>query len=121
MPWGWVVSTEFQFFIVGLLLIYVYFKNSKVGLGLICLLLVGSIVATIIISASNNYLAGNFVLPNPNTFYNDFFIKPWIRICTYLIGMLVGILYNNFKNGKRISKNNVVSKFNRETNIFPFF
>lgn len=80
-------------------MLYVYFKNSKVGLGLICLLLIGSIVATIVISSSNNYHAGNFILSNPNTFYNDFFIKPWIRICTYLIGMLAGILYNNFKNG----------------------
>jgi len=63
--------------------------------------LIGSIAATIVISSSSNYLAGNFILSNPDTFYNDFFIKPWIRICTYLIGMLAGILYNNFKNGKK--------------------
>lgn len=70
-------------------------------MGIIAVFFVVSSVLSIVIANSNNFLAVYFTLYNPDNFYNGYFIKPYIRIATYLLGMLAGIMYKSYKSGKK--------------------
>lgn len=80
-------------------LLYVYYKNCNLGLFLMCSIIIGSSIASFVISSRDGYVADYFTLTNPPTFYNDFFIKPWVRISTYVLGVCAGVFYTNFKKG----------------------
>ncbi|EAS05424.2 acyltransferase family protein (macronuclear) [Tetrahymena thermophila SB210] len=97
--WGFVISNEIQFFIVGLILLYIYSMNSKIGIGMILSFFIGSQVAATVIASNNDYKADYFTLTNPDTFYNDFHIKPWVRMGPYFLGVLAGIYYRSYKTG----------------------
>lgn len=101
--WGWVVASEVQFCLVGVILLYVYFyKSQKVGKILIISLFLLSTLASIWIANSNDYNAAYFTANNPSDFYNNFFMRPYIRIATFLLGMLAGLLRRNFKEGRQV-------------------
>lgn len=76
-----------------------YNKNHLLGLGLIISFFITSSILSIVIANSNDFSAVYFTLNNPNNFYNGYFIKPYIRISTFLLGMLAGIMYRSFKSG----------------------
>lgn len=111
--WGWVIASEVQFCLVGVILLYVYFyKSQKVGKILIITLFLLSTLASIMIANSNNYNAAYFTANNPSDFYNSFFMRPYIRIATFLLGMLAGLLRRNFKEGEpsTMSLSNTIGK-----------
>ncbi|KAL4461156.1 hypothetical protein ABPG72_015800 [Tetrahymena utriculariae] len=97
--WGFVISNEIQFFVVGLIILYIYSLNSKIGIGMILSFIIGSQVAATVIASNNDYKADYFTLTNPDTFYNDFHIKPWVRMGPYFLGVLAGIYYRSYKLG----------------------
>ena len=80
----------------------IYVKSPKIGVVLISLLLAGSVLAAYFISWDKDY---HLNIPSytgsPMPDYQDhFYYKPWIRISPYLMGMLYGIMYRNYKLGK---------------------
>jgi len=83
-------------------LLLLYVKNEKYGSMLIYLMLAGSLIAAYAICWKEDFHAiipskKNFEM-NPN-FMFDFYVMPYIRISAYLLGLIYGIQFRNFKNG----------------------
>jgi len=89
MPWTWYLANDFQFFVIGILLMAIYCGYSK----RIARVVMGTmLVACWVVTGTRNILkgwqVGFFALLEDDEFY----IKPWTRIAPYLLGMMGALL-----------------------------
>jgi len=61
--WGWYLSNDFQIFLVTPILLIIYAKNRKLGLGLLIGIFVGSVVWAYVLSMVKDY---HLMLGAPN-------------------------------------------------------
>jgi len=97
--WGWYLSNDFQMFLITPIFIWLYIKNRTVGklamFGLICL----SWILALIIGAELNVRGGPPIsggITNEKGFAN-YYIRPYIRLPPYFIGILAALMYKEFK------------------------
>ncbi|XP_013412631.1 nose resistant to fluoxetine protein 6 isoform X2 [Lingula anatina] len=91
MGWSWYLANDMQFFVISPLILFPLFWNEIIGVGVLLATLLGSWITTGIVSNVNQLAPGS---PNQAGSFDMLYVKPWIRIGPYLIGMLVGyILY----------------------------
>lgn len=99
LGWGWYLQVDFQLFLVGVLLIYIYSKKRW-----------ASFVAAFVLIALS--VAFNFVYTqyweikvmtdiqettNQAKYMQDVYIKPYGRCIPYLMGLMFGILYMEYR------------------------
>lgn len=100
LSWGWYLQVDFQLFLCGLILIYVYFKRKWVFLLLLSLLAVFQSIFVFVYTLVNNikiYADITEVMNDSPDFYSDVYIKPYGRGVPYFIGLLFGILYMEYR------------------------
>ena len=102
MSWSWYVSTDMQFYIVGLLLLIVStttYRYTVLSLGIAILLV------TTLVHAYITYDTG--YIPTVDTRLDtltSMYIKPWMRIQPYMIGMGTALLLNKWNYKLDLSK-----------------
>jgi len=95
LPWTWYLANDFQFFVVGIIVLAIYCGYSKkIGWYLIGLLLLTCWIVTGTLDVVRDWQVA--VLPilfeaDQHQFY-ELYEKPWCRIAPYLIGMIGGLL-----------------------------
>ncbi|KAI5642502.1 acyltransferase family domain-containing protein [Phthorimaea operculella] len=87
MVWSWYMANDTQFYVVGIIILLLSVKHTKLSWGLLGLILISSWVTTIYISVSHNYKAR---IQEPFEMFDPLYDKPWSRIGPYLVGMIVG-------------------------------
>ncbi|XP_072028213.1 nose resistant to fluoxetine protein 6-like [Amphiura filiformis] len=109
MGWSWYLSNDMQFYIISPFIVYCLYKSRKWGVSLLALLCGVSFGSTAYVCwywglpayGSNNGYYNNRTTTTPGIDQTDDFIygKPYVRIQTYLVGMMLGyIIYK--MNGK---------------------
>ncbi|XP_038052246.1 uncharacterized protein LOC119724969 [Patiria miniata] len=103
MGWSWYLANDMQFFVISPIIIYLLYKYSKLGLGLIVALCLASFGITAYIATkygvtlgvainppySNNNTIIDYGNGNPDIIYG----KPYCRIPAYLVGMVFGYVF----------------------------
>jgi len=100
---GWYLANDMQFFILSLI-VFVFFARMKwMQFVSYSAFFIFSCVYQIILIIDNNYTFNGVVDIN---YFDDFYIKPWNRICPYILGILFYELFSsaNDSNGKGIFK-----------------
>ncbi|KAG5322398.1 NRF6 protein, partial [Pseudoatta argentina] len=103
LSWSWYLSSDMQFFIIGLALLIlstVYFYVAVVILGI---LLISSVILSGYISYIYEYVP---TLDEQYRLVDVLYFPPWIRIGPYIIGMITGYIIRF--NKKIILKKNIV-------------
>jgi peptidoglycan/LPS O-acetylase OafA/YrhL len=94
--WGWYLANDMQMFLVAPFLIWLYLKNSKVGV----LVVIGGIITTLILGwimiGVTDFGYSPMNLPNSQQ-YSEYYIRPYCRAPPYLYGILFALWYKNFK------------------------
>ena len=97
--WTWYLANDMQMFIFCSFILLLYFHHPKLGLLLIGLVASISTIIIIIIAVTQNISASwmkfNF------DYYDNYYTKPYCRINTYLMGLLLGIVYDSWINKKK--------------------
>ncbi len=86
---AWYLSNDMQFFLISIL-IFIPFNRNKLIRDIICLsLFVASIICSFTISLINQFPFNdmNHPLQTKGDFFQDFYIMPYIRITTYMLGL----------------------------------
>ncbi|CEM15783.1 unnamed protein product [Vitrella brassicaformis CCMP3155] len=100
LPWSWYLANDFQFFLVGIIILWAYFHIHKlVGWLTIGATAVAASISTYIIVTQHHFevsltqgvFAGQ-ADPNNNQM-TVYYQKPWCRILPYLVGMAAGLLW----------------------------
>lgn len=60
--WGWYLAVDFQLFLITPFIMFIYFKNKKVGWIVTFLLFLGSVVCAFVLIMVNNW---RYPIPNP--------------------------------------------------------
>jgi len=126
--WGWYLADDMQFFLLSPFILWILYKNRFAGVSLIFSLMLGSIVTCGMLTEEYNIqphpLMFNFLMYNPfghmaqpnkppTTFAmkykHDIYFAPWVRMHTYMIGMLTGYLL--FATKLKLKINKVLSLF----------
>lgn len=105
MQWGWYLSVDLELFLACLvpLLIYIMFKPLA-GKLLILAMLAGTQAYGIWLCLEREYLI-NYNNSSSETFQVDYYIKPWTRAPPYLVGLLLGLYYREYKNNIKSESN----------------
>jgi len=92
---AWYLSNDMQFFIISIL-IFIPFNRNKLIRDIICLsIFIGSIISTIAVSYYYEFSYNDYTHQYKTTgdFMNDFYIMPYIRITTYMVGLYFAELF----------------------------
>lgn len=105
---SWYLANDMQFFIFSIL-IYILLLDYKIIRNLVIfLVLIGSLVFSAIYSINHNLGFNDFTHPVKSDvdYFNDYYIKPWIRIAPYIIGFYSCEFYMESPSFKRKDSEN---------------
>ena len=100
---GWYLANDMQFFIISPIIVYLYFKTEKKFFFWIFSSICFVSVFLISFFIAKHYEFGlspfdpNNIKSDHNSF-DDYYIRPYVRFSPYLQGIILGILYYQFKN-----------------------
>ena len=93
------MSNDIQIFLIAPPLLFLYIKNRTSGLLLTWLLLILCLITSYVICDLNEYHFAYAVpgaKPQPD-YMTEYYDKPWVRAAPYIMGMLVGYWYRDWK------------------------
>ena len=94
LSWGWYLQVDFQLFIVGVFLLYLYSWNKIVFLSTSSFLAVGSLTLTFVYCQINNikiYADLTELANGMGNFFDDIYTKPYGRCAPYMMGLILGV------------------------------
>ena len=92
MIWTWYLSNDMQFFLITPWIVWIYLKSKRLAMKLVFgIIVISVIIQSFIISLYNINI---FVVETTFIYYYN---RPWCRINTYLIGILLFWLYLSYK------------------------
>jgi len=98
MGWLWYIHADMQFYLLVPILFLIYFSKRKVMYMVMFLLAVGSLIVQILIVGRYKYNLSAFKLDNENDMNTMVFMKPYCRIWTYLMGIILFLMYESRAN-----------------------
>jgi peptidoglycan/LPS O-acetylase OafA/YrhL len=99
LGWGWYLQVDFQLFLLCLLLLFLY-QRSKIAMVVISIV---SMIASTIFNIAFTYNHKVRIFTDLDAFapFEDFMLdlyeKPWGRCTPYFMGLLLGVLYMEFR------------------------
>ncbi|XP_015789027.1 nose resistant to fluoxetine protein 6-like [Tetranychus urticae] len=128
---SWYLSNDFQFHIIGLILVSILVRSTQMGFLLITFLMVTSTLISFWLAAVNNYpptiVSTSPATPERWNFILDYYYKPWTHLSSYLIGLIFGYLLaskRKFKFSKitflLVTFSSLVSTFVSLYGIYPW-
>lgn len=84
MAWTWYLANDFQFFILGILILAIYLKAPKIGVVLTAVCIPVSILTSWIIVVRHNIVS----VLDPSL-QSNLYVKPYCRVGCFAIGMLI--------------------------------
>ncbi|XP_063391238.1 nose resistant to fluoxetine protein 6-like [Cydia fagiglandana] len=102
-PATWYIPCDFHMYVMSLVLLYVYRKNSRIGTAAAAIVLVISFIMPVItiyvydLPAIIAYNTGLEINIRPNSTFRNFYIKTHNRMGPYAIGLAAGYLMSIYK------------------------
>ena len=100
LPWGWYLQVDFQLFILGVILLYIYSKSKKIFLSATIGLSVLSLAFIFIYCQSNNvkiYADIGELTNSGGDFFDDVYVKPYGRCFPYFMGLIFGVFFMEYR------------------------
>jgi peptidoglycan/LPS O-acetylase OafA/YrhL len=97
--WGWYLAVDFQLFAISPFIMYAYHRNKKLGWAITFGLFMASVITAFILIMVNDW---RYPIPNPKfpvqaDFMDNFYYKPYVRASAYLMGLMTGYVYVEYK------------------------
>lgn len=107
MGWTWYLPNDMQFFLLLPPLVYFLYRYRIVGILSVSFLMIGSFTVSIIILALQDYSPSFLRLRED--YYRVYYMKPYMRITPFLIGILLGFFIYSFRNDAH--EDSIVKRF----------
>lgn len=102
MEWGWYLQVDFQLFVAGVFLLYLYSKSKKLFTGtVIGLSLASTIFIFVYMTIHKVKIAAEIGEPSGPDVFDDTYIKPHTRCVPYLMGLLFGAFFMEYRSTPR--------------------
>lgn len=87
MAWSWYLANDMQFYVISPIILFFLYKKPKIGLGILSALMLAQLITCGVIMKVKHY--SGLLTPG---YFNEIYVKPYIRIGSYLVGMFYGYL-----------------------------
>eukprot|EP00826_Nyctotherus_ovalis_P057538 TRINITY_DN7874_c0_g4_i2.p1 TRINITY_DN7874_c0_g4~~TRINITY_DN7874_c0_g4_i2.p1 ORF type:complete len:350 (+),score=83.20 TRINITY_DN7874_c0_g4_i2:162-1211(+) len=110
----WYIAIDFQLFILAVFIVYIYSKKKLIGILIPVVIIISCAVTTTIIAFKYDIWAS---LNKYNHDYEEkFYEKPYTRAGTYMLGILAGYFFYEYKAGNLVGftsaiRNSIVLRF----------
>uniref|UniRef100_A0A0L8GBE4 Acyltransferase 3 domain-containing protein n=3 Tax=Octopus bimaculoides TaxID=37653 RepID=A0A0L8GBE4_OCTBM len=106
MSWTWYLSNDMQFYIISPIFILALYHSEIVGYVLIGLFSLAQLITTGVVSTTEKLPAVMFSQDSniSQKYFTDIYVKPYIRIGPYLIGIVYGYLLYKNKSKMRMNR-----------------
>ncbi|KAH9488221.1 hypothetical protein Btru_064277, partial [Bulinus truncatus] len=97
---SWYLSNDMQFFFISPLLLIPFCFKIIYGLAACLIFLLVTVITTAVLSVRNEWsvsMVNDQSLSLINTWFEDYYIKPWCRLGPYVIGILTGMMLAHYK------------------------
>ena len=101
IPWTWYLANDMQMFLLAPILVYIYCIKPMLGILSVGALALTSSIVQIVFIVKNDWVIN---LLSPNAAPDAYYIRPWMRINTYLVGIVCAWIYMAFKEGEKAEK-----------------
>lgn len=109
LGWSWTTSIDFQFYLMSIIILYLYHKNKNWGYSVAVVYLTGCLVYSTILGITFNLIPTPFDSVLNLKQANLVYIRPLPRYPAFLIGLVLGLIFNNANTAK--SQVSVAYKF----------
>ena len=86
LAWSWYMSTDMQFFLVAIPLVYVIYRWPRIGFSILALLSIASLAFVLGMSVSHQFTP--IALRMDDGWRKYIYTKPWARFSTFAIGIV---------------------------------
>ena len=100
LVWGWYLQVDFQLFIVGVFLLYLYSKNKIAFICSASFLGVASSVLNFVYCQVHNvkiYADLTALAEGQGHYTDNIYTKPYGRCTPYIMGLILGVFYMEFR------------------------
>ncbi len=97
--WVWYLANDFQMFLLLPWVLLAYKLFSMVGLLILLALFIANFASTFYISWHYNLNVSSAW--SSGEYMQEYYIKPWVRITPYLVGLGLAMMYENYRDGLR--------------------
>lgn len=107
LGWGWYIQVDFQLFVVGVMLLYLYTKKKWAFYLVNVLMALASTAYHFIYTYLNQIriITDRSPCPKMGDYMVEVYNQPHGRCVPYLIGLVVGVLYMEYKSSFLITQN----------------
>jgi len=107
MGWTWYLPNDMQFFLLLPPLVYLLYRFRKVGMIVIGVLMSASFIASMVILYIEGF-SPSFLRVKEN-YYRVYYMKPYMRISPFLIGLYMGLVIYSFRNDS--AEDSIIKRF----------
>ncbi|KAJ8310945.1 hypothetical protein KUTeg_011505 [Tegillarca granosa] len=103
MPWSWQLAVVMQFYLISPILVAFFVLSKKLGTVIVIFLMLAGIVS----SGFKEHRYGGDLLSmssDGGLYWNNVFIKPWCRVSSYCVGVLLGFALTQCEPKRKIKK-----------------
>lgn len=117
MGWGWYISNDMQFYFLSPLILILHYKNKFYGYIALLVMIIANIITIIIISSENDFNPGAIHGLLDNIQFTHAYIKPYIRIGAFLLGIFLGFVYRGYCDATAKTQNTDIELQGKESSL----
>ena len=120
LGWGWYLQVDFQLFLIGVILLYLYsIKNTVFHISAISFIILSTAYVFIYCQVYDVKLYTDLseLSDSSNDFFADVYITPYGRGVSYLMGLILGVLFMEYRSNY-LSMQFKEKKGNKEGKLF---
>ncbi|CAG9329041.1 unnamed protein product [Blepharisma stoltei] len=95
MGWTWYVANDVQFYCFTPIILIIYYKRKYFAYILLCLLILLNFVIIAGLSDRHDYNPTILYGLNDKHQFLNIYVKPYTRMCTYILGLIIGFIYRS--------------------------
>lgn len=107
LGWSWYLPNDMQFFLLLPILVYLLYRYRIVGIIVNLLIILFSWIASVIILTIEGF--GPSFYEIQESYYRVYYMKPYMRISPFIIGILLGLFIYSYRNDK--AEDSIIKKF----------
>lgn len=97
MGWSWYLANDMQMYLISPIFLFLYFKSKVIAIIVIEIVLVASIFAQGYVAWVLEFSCMAVKMATNDVYQNEIYEKPYMRLPTYLIGMLAAFVLLEFE------------------------
>ena len=106
MGWSWFIANDMQLYLLSPLILFAHYRSKLIGYASCGGLILTNIIVSAVVASVNDFQPGATYGLSNSIEFSHFYVRPYIRMGAFMIGILVGFLYRGYCDHQAKAENN---------------